>query len=152
MREVYIEMVMIWVISAIPMVIVNALLIMQLIGFSLTGDFHTQIEIIWVLYLFLIIYAVIQHRSIYRLLMNRKSSKPRLIPEYFYYIRHNISLVWNRKFNLLETVWRYLFFVYFNVLLFWLLDFKVISLAALILVYIPVVLKSYALFLVTRKK
>jgi hypothetical protein len=145
-------MVMIWIISAIPMVIVNALLIMQLIGVSLADDFHTQIEITWVLYLFLVIYAVIQHHSVYRLLINRKFSKSRLISEYFYYIRHNILLVWNRKVNLLETVWRYLFFVYFNVLLFWLLDFKVISLAALILVYIPVVLKSYALFLVTRKK
>jgi hypothetical protein len=128
-------MVMIWIISAIPMVIVNALLFMKLIGLSLTDDFHTQLEIIWVLYLLLVIYAVIQHRSVY-----------------FYYIRNNISLVWNRKVNVLETVWRDLFFVYFNVLLFWLLDFKVISLAALILVYIPVVLKSYTLFLVTRKK
>jgi hypothetical protein len=145
-------MVMIWIISAIPMVIVNSILFMKLIEFSLTDDFHTQLEIIWILYLLLVIYAVIQHRSLYKLLINRKSATSRPIFEYFYYIRHNISLVWNRKVNVLETVWRYLFFVYFNVLLFWLLDFKVISLAALILVYIPVVLKSYALFLVTRKK
>ncbi|MGK0405141.1 MAG: hypothetical protein ACJAR6_000511 [Oleispira sp.] len=145
-------MVMIWIISAIPMVIVNALLFMKLIGLSLTDDFHTQLEIIWVLYLLLVIYAVIQHRSVYKLLINRKSAISRPILEYFYYIRNNISLVWNRKVNVLETVWRDLFFVYFNVLLFWLLDFKVISLAALILVYIPVVLKSYTLFLVTRKK
>ncbi len=109
-----------WLILAIPLLVVNTSLLLQLIDSIIIAKGATLSIIAGLLYFFIVACAAIKHRKVYRLLMNEKVNSGGICID-----------------------WRNIIINNYNILLVLILDAGVMSFSAIFLVYVPIISKWY---------
>lgn len=119
-KTLYLIYAWLWLILAIPLLVVNTLLLLQLIDSIVIAEGAALTVIAGLLYFYIVACAAIKHRKVYRFLMNEKVNGSEVFID-----------------------WKNIIINNYNILLVWILDAGMMSFSAIFLVYVPIISKWY---------